>query len=146
MPECHRCPFDGKGDPRCLTCKGPPEVNNKGRNVVSRDSGNSRRSKAETESDTKRIPVARSYNPPIVFDYALEVVYAFSSLSVEEFVLVRMFLNGATQSQMARAQGVTRQAVSLAVKKLVQRHPVFGVLRDNLTLRTIVEGGPRRAT
>ena len=144
MPECHRCRFNGLGDPRCLSCKGPPEVNHKGRNIVSRDSGNGRRSKAEVESDTKRIPVARSYTPPVVFEYALEVVYAFSSLSVEEFSLVRMFLNGATQSQMARAQGVTRQAVSLAVKKLVKKHQIFGVLRENLTLRTMVEGGGTR--
>jgi len=142
VPECHRCQYDGKGDPHCLTCKGPPATNNKGRYVVSRDSGGGHRSEAEVASDTKRISVARTYNPAKELDYALEVIYAFVELTQVEFDLVRQLVGGATQSDIARAHGLTRQAISLAMRKLVKKHPVFGVLRSHaLTRRTMTGVG-----
>lgn len=143
MPECHRCKFNGKGDPRCLTCKGPPEVNNKGRYVVSMDSAESgRQSCGEVAATCKRIGTGRSFVPSPELDLALKVVYVFAELTPIEFDMVRLLFGGATQSDIARARGLTRQAISLAMRKLVKKHPVFGALRSHaLTKRTIVGKG-----
>lgn len=37
MPECHNCPWNGKGSERCLKCAGPADANHHGRTYVSID-------------------------------------------------------------------------------------------------------------
>jgi hypothetical protein len=39
MPECHKCPHNGKRSSACLKCKGPAESNHHGRTFVSVDAG-----------------------------------------------------------------------------------------------------------
>lgn len=51
MPECHRCDHDGRCDPRCLRCKGPPDSNHKGRTFISFDAGSGKLTRHECVSD-----------------------------------------------------------------------------------------------
>lgn len=129
MPECHRCPYNGKGDPICLTCSGPPETNNKGRSHISMDAGEGAQTLGEVEAALARHGRESGEGEGYDGHDPAEVARAFMALSVEEFGLVRALLAGKTMTKIGRAEGVTKAAISARLKALVERHPVFGFLR-----------------
>ncbi len=131
MPECHKCPLDGKGDPRCLSCQGPPKVNHKGRSFVSVDSGEGEQSAAGVAMVMKGIRPKASYRPPEELEMALKAIYAMIELSPAEFVVVQAIMRGATQAEVSREFGLTRQAINSFIKLMVKRHPVFAFLRKD---------------
>lgn len=133
MPECHKCPHNGKGHPECLTCQGPPETNHRGRSHISIDAGDGGQTMGEVEAvlrpDKKPFEPAECREVPPELAAALRVVYAFTSLTELEFHLVQRLMRGESMAQIGKRQGVTRAAISAMVKKMVEKHPSFGFLR-----------------
>jgi DNA-binding NarL/FixJ family response regulator len=131
MPECHRCPYNGKHSKACLKCKGPADTNHKGKSFVSIDSGDGQ-TLGEVEASA-RISVfshedVRSRMPRVHPD-AVRVAVAFLSLTQSDFELVQALLGGKNMSDVSRDVGLTRAAISAQVKRLVRKHPVFAFLR-----------------
>lgn len=132
MPECHNCPYNGKGNPICLTCQGPPETNHKGRTHLSMDAGDGGQTMGEAEAALRpKKPFERAECREMTPEMAAarRVAYEFTSLSAEEFGLVQALMRGQSMAQAAREMGLTKAAVSARVRKLVERHPAFGFLR-----------------
>lgn len=138
MPECHKCPYNGKGSAVCLTCKGPAETNHQGQTFVSIDAcSDGGQSLGEVAAVLHREPDAdRMYVESVsdnIRDDAAEaarsVAFAFVSLSELEFYLVQRLMRGNNMAQIGKMQGMTRAAISARVKKLVEKHAVFKFLR-----------------
>jgi len=129
MPECHKCPHDGKGSDACITCGGAAETNHKGRSHVSIDAGDGQ---TLGEVEASIAAVWRGWEGerfPEVSPDAVKVAAAFLSMDDAEFALVRSLMSGKSMSDVAREEGVTRASVSWRVKRLAGRHPVFAFLR-----------------
>lgn len=129
MPECHKCPLNGKADIRCLECKGPPNVNHKGQNLVSIDATTQTQSAAEVAASLKRYEQPGTYRIAPELESARLLAFAFTEISSVEFSLVKRLMRGMSQSQIAREDGKTRAAVNSNLKALIARHPTFGFLR-----------------
>lgn len=133
MPDCHKCPYNGKGSARCLTCRGPADTNHHGRNHISIDAGDGQ-TLGEVEASAAVDRHADEYRPEISPD-AARVAAMMLDLDCDEFVLVKALIRGRTMADVAREAGQTRAAVSARLKRLVERHPVFAFLRRRLTGR-----------
>lgn len=136
MPECHNCPYNGKGNPICLTCPGPPETNHKGRTHLSMDAGEGGQTLGEVEAAmSRKKPFERAEcreaqpETEAETEAARRVAYEFTSLTAQEFGLAQALMRGQSMAQAARGLGLTKAAVSARVRKLVQKHPSFRFLR-----------------
>lgn len=124
MPDCHKCVFDGKANNRCILCKGPSKnPANHGQRFVSLDT------MPESEiSKLKVIPISSRETKFADFMRLWLRMPARSRDMLARAIVSRPRSNAA----IARASGISRQAVSKNLIKLAAEHPE---LRTVLRLR-----------
>ncbi len=69
--------------------------------------------------------------PDSPLDLARKLAFVFTELTTEEFDLVRRLMRGENMADIGRTSGITRAAVSMRVRTLARKHPVFLFLRGN---------------
>lgn len=135
MPECHKCPHNGKGLPVCLTCEGPPKtLSNAWANHISIDSGDSNQTLGEVEAALQVWSEGGRRGDTSLVDNvspdAWRVAMTMLDLDLDEFRLIKGLLReGKSMATIAREEKLTRAAISARVKRLTERHPVFSFLR-----------------
>ena len=132
MPECHKCPHNGTGNPICLTCAGPPDTNHRGRSHISIDAGEGAQTLGEVEASMQVQEEAdqQTAMEPAGIDAARRVLHEFVMLADDDVRLVCSLMRGESMAAVAKREGLTRAAVSWRVKRLVAKHPVFSFLRQ----------------
>lgn len=125
MPDCHLCCLNGHPTSHCLTCKGPSvKPANHGQRIVSLDT------MPESEiAKLKVIPTSRSRDSKFADFMRLWLRMPVRSRDL----LARAIVNQPrSNAAIARARGISRQAVSKHLIKLAMAHPE---LRTVLRLR-----------
>lgn len=131
MPECHKCPHNGTGNPICLTCAGPPDTNHRGRSHISIDAGEGAQTLGEVAASMQvQEADQQTVREPAGIDAARRVLHEFVTLADDDVRLVCSLMRGESMAAVAKREGLTRAAVSWRVKRLVAKHPVFSFLRQ----------------
>lgn len=131
---CHGCPMDGLGLPVCwAACPGPrTDFSADGQSVVclgamAGQEGAAAFVEANTAYDARlaRLPRADYVTglPPETETALLKLLRIFADMTERQVLLVHAMLNGKSQSGAARRGGVSKQAASMAVIRLMARHP-----------------------
>ena len=131
---CHGCPMDGKGLPVCFAgCPGPrTDFSTDGQSMVCLGA------MAGQEGADAFVSARMSYDARLVrlprADYVtglspetetalLKLLRIFADMTERQVLVVHAMLNGKRQSGAARHGGISKQAVSKTVIKLMKRHP-----------------------
>lgn len=148
MPECHNCPHNGSPTDACLSCKGPPETNHKGKTWVSLDATEGERDDQsaalveasllafgeapETDHDDETqgadgsdAPRCGADMPECCEDAARRALATVFGLSNEDLVLFAHRMRGGMLSAFGRDFGLTRQGAHQRWLSLMRRHPVL---------------------
>lgn len=142
--QCHKCPYDGKGDRRCLECKASEYLGNGWRRMVHPDSIDEllqARDVMPMEDDTASDEMDGILNDcrnvlrtlrgcgASSLPYVLRLFLLFASLTPDQFSLVKSVLDGRTLCEHAKEHGVSKQAVQQRWMRMVGSHPELkGVL------------------
>jgi hypothetical protein len=133
MPECHKCPYNGTGNPICLSCAGPPDTNHRGRSHISIDAGDDAQTLGEVAASIQQMKEADQHDghkEPAGIDAARRVLHEFVTLADDDVRLVCSLMRGESMAAVAKREGLTRATISWRVKRLVAKHPVFSFLRQ----------------
>lgn len=140
MAECHRCRWDGQPsspekERACLACSLPEDyVNHKGKVFVSFESGPSVQTAAEVAAAKRAEEYAQGEpdidpldeSDPVVRAAmelgALRAIQFFMDMDTSELSLLMMAM-AQPLAETARQIKRTRQAVSIAFKKVVEKYP-----------------------
>lgn len=116
MPECHNCPYDGKGAPECIDCKGPPDTNHQGQTFVSVDAVFGLATPTLTSTADLDLK-------PCCCDAVRQMLAIFVVMNDTDRLLVCYVLRGGTPTAWARSRGLTKQSAFQRVKRLVKTYP-----------------------
>lgn len=132
MPECHKCPHNGLGHADCLTCKGPPETNHKGRTFVSLDSGEDPQTAAAVEAATANVATGDDGSdialPPCCADAVRRLLGYLVALESADLSMVVSRVRGDTLADWGRSHGMSRQGAHRRWIAICRRHPELAKL------------------
>lgn len=131
MPDCHKCPRNGRPTRACLTCKGPAETNHKGRSHVSLDADSQDSGHGQSWADVDAvIHDARAAGDPAPGqdgdrEQAIAFMARLFALDERTFRIVRWrFLHPETPLPViARRFRLSTQAVHQRLQKLAETWP-----------------------
>lgn len=130
MAECHKCRFNGLGNPICIRCPGPADTNHHGQTHISMDAGADAQTFGEVEASLRRVAQPEIARELPEIDAARRVLAEFMALSDPDLRLVRALMRGESMAAFGKTEGLTRAAVSWRVKQIAKKHPVFSFLRS----------------
>ena len=134
MPDCHKCQFNEKPTKRCLTCKGPSvKPANHGQRIVSLDT--------MPESEIAKLKVIPTSSRETKFADFMRLWLRMPTRS-RDMLAQAIVSRPRSNAAIARASGVSRQAVSKHLIKLAAEHPELRTvlrLRMHATKRGIIK-------
>lgn len=134
MPDCHNCKYNGHPTRRCLSCRGPSaKPENPGQHLVPLDS--------VAESDLCALPLDSQNYPETQLKEFMRQWLRMPANSRDLLAQV-IVSNKRAAATVARARGISRQAVSKSLRKIAMAHPeLMPVLR--LRLRILAAKGEK---
>ena len=124
MPDCHNCDFTGHPTIKCLSCRGPSDKpQNQGQNLVPIDS--------LSESELAKLHIRPPSSRENKFEDFMRLWLRMPARSRDQFARA-IVSQPRSNAAIARARGISRQAVSKNLIKIVMAHPE---LRTVLRLR-----------
>lgn len=147
--QCHKCPFYGKGDMRCIDCKAAEYLDNGFRSFVHAENLDEIVAKYSTSippddedfSDSDReclkadaqevLAVLEKCNRK-AFPFILRLFLLFASLSGKELPMFLHILHGGTLTSYAKGEGQSKQSAHQKWERMVRAHDeLSGLARKN---------------
>lgn len=127
MPECHRCEYNGTGNPICLKCKGPSNNQyNRGQVHVSLDVENRDQIEKRVFQPAECVELELG---DCCQDAVRRLLAVLVQLTDADVLLVLALMRSDTLTKHGRVNGLTRSAVCWRLKKLTEQHPELSFLR-----------------
>lgn len=124
--ECHKCPLNGKGDPRCITCPGPSKTPLQSGVVAYSLDSMKAAGMVQAAAPTELQERGRCTDLPLaVEERLLDFLYRLFSLTEQKYLLVRHVFLGGSLSQFGRSTGVSRQRVNTLAGEISTEIPVL---------------------
>lgn len=140
---CHTCPYDGKGDPICIECKGASDNYGSMIHIDAYEDGKLADKKLHVDPVFNFREATRQYSLVGMSERAeqtlLDAIRQFATLSDAQAVVVRRLLCGETLIEIAHAQGVTKQNVSAIWKRIIKNAPAFAAIAHGRMLRRVCD-------
>lgn len=127
MPECHKCEYNGTGNPICLKCKGPSNNQyNRGQVHVSLDCENRDQIEKRVFQPAECVELKLD---DCCQDAVTRLLAVLVQLSDDDVLLVLALMRSNTLTAHGRVNGLTRSAVCWRLKQLTEQHPELSFLR-----------------
>lgn len=146
-PYCHKCPYNGKQNKACLSCKGfANTANNGGRTFISIDSHNDATNiLQQTDPDySAQLATPRADGvtalPPITEKCLIELLTEICAMTPSQLAVFQGMLKGENFNQIAARLKLSKMAISFTYRNALHKFPWLAVLMNpHQGRRSIIE-------